>query len=379
MKINDSLIAYVKSLVQAGYAKTQIKDQLLAVGWSESQTDEAYSKALIEIGVPVPSEAMQQTFGKKSSTMEIVLNLFSFIFLGVVATALGTLFYQIINKYFPDPLVTNYYSNRVSTNAIHYAIAALIVGFPTYWISVRMWFRSFQRDEGKIETKLSKWLTYLVLLIALITIVGDLISTLYTFLQGEISARFILKSLTILVIAGSVFGFYFLERRKIQYRQPISQNIFKLFGLFISGVILFGVVIGFIAGGSPATERKRGFDNQRERDLREISGCIERYAKQFKRLPNTLEELKNSSVYSYCSNKKDPETKKQYEYSVITSSKNVGTNREGEFELCAEFALKSEDEIVNRSYTAIDSKWTEHKAGRDCDRVTLVIESRINK
>lgn len=367
---HNQLVQYVSQLVQSGVAKKQIKEQLLAVGWSENEADAAYSKALIEKGVPIPNKAMQSTFGKKSSTIEIAINLFSFVLLGIIATALVTLFYQIINRYFPDPLMIGYYRNSFQTDAIHYAIAALIIGFPIYYMSMRLWFRGFQKDEGKVETKLTKWLTYLVLLIASITIVGDLIVAVYKLLQGELSARFFLKALTIFVIAGAIFGFYFLERKKIQYRKPISQNVFKIFGAIISAIILIGIILGFMAGGSPTKERKRGLDRQRENDLSSISRCVENYAKQYKRLPNSLSELQKTASYSYCANKKDPSTRKPYEYRVIYGSKTVRAIREGEFELCAVFALKSENETVKYN----SNKWSKHSAGRNCDKATVVLE-----
>ncbi|NCU33083.1 MAG: hypothetical protein EOM23_09165, partial [Candidatus Moranbacteria bacterium] len=213
---NEQLIEYVLQLIQQDKSKQAIKDYLSAVGWPENEIDAAYAKALIRIGVPVPSEAMQTTFGKKSSTAEIAVNFLSFILLGIVSIAWGTLLFQVIGKYFPDPLAYNY-GAPIASEIVHYSIAALIIAFPLYWLTIRFWFRSFLRDEGKMETTLTKWLTYLVLLVASLVIVGDLITVLFTFLQGEISARFFLKALTIFLIAGFVFGFYFLERKKIQY------------------------------------------------------------------------------------------------------------------------------------------------------------------
>ncbi len=376
----EAIIDYVAELVKNGANKTRVKDQLMAVGWSEDQVDLVYSKALIQNGIPVPSKIKSSAnittsiSGKKSSTVEVALNLFSFILLGIIAIATGTLFYQIINKYFPDTLITNYYQGQISTETIHYAIATLIIGFPIYYISMRLWFRGFQKDEGKRETKLTKWLTYLVLLIASITVVGDLITAVFTFLQGEISVRFFLKALTILAIAGAIFGFYFLERRKIQYRKPISQGLFKRFGIIVSATIFIGIILGFIVGGSPTTERKRGFDAQREKDLFTISNCVSNYARRYKRLPESLNELQ-TNMYSYCANKKDPETKKVYEYHITTASKIVGTNREGTFELCANFNLKSEkNNSEGHNYYSGDGKWEKHNAGKNCDKVNVIFE-----
>ena len=375
----DYFLRYVIKLIKTGSTKTQIKEQLLAVGWSDSQIDAVYSKALIELGTPVPNNAMQSTFGKKSSTVEIALNLFSFILLGIVATALGTLFYQIINKYFPDALSVSYYSNKISTDAIHYSIAALFIAFPIYYASMRLWFRSFSRDEGKTETKLTKWLTYLVLLVVSIMIIGDLIATVFTFLQGEISARFFLKALTIFIISAIIFSFYFLERKKIQYRNSISGNIFKYFGLVVSSIVVVGIILGFFVGGSPATERKRGFDSQRVEDLSSLANCIENYAEDFKKLPTSLKMFQENSNYSRCAKKKDPETGASYSYRIITASKVSGTIREGKFELCANFSLPSDDTLTeNKYYYGGSGNWSEHSAGLECDAVTVVLEKNQN-
>ena len=374
-KHKKTVIEYVGELIEKGVGRAEIKARLLAVGWSEEQIETAYGQALIQSGAPTPADEQEPVTGKKSSAMEIAINLFSFVLLGIVATALGVLFYQIINKYFPDPLARNYYRGRFSTKAIHYSISALLIGFPMYYFSMRLWFRGFRKGEGKIESLLTKWLTYLVLLIASITIVGDLITTLFTFLQGEISIRFILKALTILGIFGIIFSFYFLERRKIQYRKNVSQKTFRMFGLVVSVIIIMGIILGFMAGGSPEMERKRSFDERRADDLTEIANCLQDYAGQYRRLPNSLEEL-NKTDYSYCANKKDPETNKPYEYRVISQSKIIGKNKEAEFELCANFALKSEDDSVSNPspYYARQNQWSQHTAGRNCDRMQVVLE-----
>lgn len=365
---NEQLIEYVLQLIQQDKSKQAIKDYLSAVGWPENEIDAAYAKALIRIGVPVPSEAMQTTFGKKSSTAEIAVNFLSFILLGIVAIAWGTLLFQVIGKYFPDPLAYNY-GAPIASEIVHYSIAALIIAFPLYWLTIRFWFRSFLRDEGKMETTLTKWLTYLVLLVASLVIVGDLITVLFTFLQGEISARFFFKALTIFLIAGFVFGFYFLERKKIQYRRPVSTSVFRTLGGAVAALIFLAIVLGFLAGGSPATERKRTFDEQRENDLSSLESCVQNFATKYKRLPTTLVDLEKTE-YSYCTSKKDPETGMAYEYKIIEASRQTGGNIEGEFELCANFSLSKEP--GGEYYSS--NKWREHTAGLNCDSSIVILQ-----
>jgi high-affinity Fe2+/Pb2+ permease len=59
-----------------------------------------------------------------------------------------------------------------------------------------------------------RWLTYIALLIAAGTVIGDLIAFLTYFLQGDLTARFVLKVLTVLIVAGSVFWYYLSSLRR---------------------------------------------------------------------------------------------------------------------------------------------------------------------
>lgn len=367
-----TLSPYVLERLRAGTSKVDIIEQLQAVGWSEEEALLAYRDGLIALGAPVPTANTKRVATKRASTVEIVLNFFSFILLGIVASALGVLYFQIINYFFPDPLMSGYaYYRQAITSAVHYAIAALVIAFPLYVAAVRLWFRRYREDEGKEESKLTKWVTYLVLLVASITIVGDLITTLNTFLSGEITARFFLKALTIIVIAGMVFGFYYLERKKVQYGQDISRKTFQVFGWVLAGVILIGIILGFVVAGSPQTERMRTFDEQRASDLSQIAQCVTSYANQFNRLPQSLVDLEKTSTLSYCSSTRDPETGAPYTYQVLTPLVSQGDPSvlEGEFELCATFATASEAGDLY-SY---DSKWREHGAGEACDTESVAV------
>jgi len=370
------LVSYVLECLQKGLTHDEIKKQLHAVGWSDDEVDSAYAIGLIRFGVPVPDKNLEKAFSKKSTTVEIVVNFFSFILLGVTATSLGILLFGVINYFFEDKLAVYYGS---SSATIHYAIASLIIGFPLYYWAIHFWFGRFRKDEGKIESRLSKWITYLVLLVAAITIVGDLIVTIFSMLQGEITIRFFLKAFTILVIAGGIFGFYFLERKKIQYKKIIPTVNFVIFGWVTVGLISISIALGFIASGSPKTERMRTFDNTRASDLANLASCIGSYASDQKALPETLEDLKSDSRYSYCANKKDPETNLPYEYSVVNESVEVGDVTKGEFELCANFSLtskKGNNKNSNFAYYENNSKWDEHTAGENCDKESVIIDRK---
>ncbi len=370
-----SLLAYSANQLKQGASLESIKQNLLSVGWTEAEAGEAIVAGLIASGVPVPKTGARKGSGRLSSTVEVVINFFSFIVLIMVATALGILYYQIINNFFSDPL-TSMYGGGVDTSAIHYAIAVLLIGFPIYVLALKLWFKRFGQDEEKVESKLTKWLTYLVLLATAITMVGDLVTALFYLLQGEITARFFLKALTIFVIAGVIFGFYFLERKRVQYHKDVTDQTFKLFGSVVTGLVVVAVILGFVVGGSPKTERSRGFDSQRASDLRTLANCVSSYASNQKALPDSLSDLTKSTQYSYCSNNTlDPETRVPYEYSVTIPSVQKGAVRQGEIQLCANFALDSMNEPKDApAYAYSNDKWTEHTVGHSCDSETVTLE-----
>ena len=306
---------------------------------------------------------MKEIQNKKISSMaEIFINFLSFILLGIVATAVGIIFFQVINKYFPDILSLTYRGYEFSTfnaSAIHYSIASLVVGFPLYVWALWFWFRSFRGSKDLEESRLSKWLTYIVLLIASVTVIGDLITVIYNFLSGEFGARFLLKALVILVISVFIFIFYFLERKKIQYKKDVSPTLFTVLLILASLIAVSAVILGFVAGGTPFEARLRKFDLERTRNLQELSSCVSAFAYDNERLPVSLDELKNNARYNYCSRIADPETKKEYGYSVI--SKN-------EFNLCGEFNLSNLDEVQGIGYY---DNWQRHDVGQNCQKQTV--------
>lgn len=310
---------------------------------------------------------MDEELKNKASMVEIFMNLLSFFLLGVVATALGILYFQIINKYFVDPLATVVYSmGQFRSSAIHYSIAALIVGFPLYlWLEI-FWFKRFSNNPEKTESRLSKWLTYIILFIASGTIIGDLITTIFNFLQGELSPRFFLKALTILVIAGFVFGFYFLERKKIQYKKDVSSVYFPALASVATLIVITGIVFGFFAAGTPYQARLQRFDLETADNLSQIGIAVNTFASSQNRLPNNLSELKNNPTYAgYFYNIAD-EKMKEYEYRAVDKT---------QYELCGTFNLVSTDSYSVPIEYGGTVNWTIHDAGRVCKTLTATLSN----
>ena len=145
--------------------------------------------------------------------------------------------------------------------------------------------------------------------------------------------------------------------------------------MLFRSLVLIGILVGFAAGGSPATERRRAFDETRAQDLSSLAGCIASYSYDTKALPITLDELKQNSSYSYCSGRVDPETRAAYTYNILPPTGKSASVTQGSFELCADFALEQNgnNSKSNSVYAVPVDKWRIHPAGTSCDTEVVTL------
>lgn len=150
----------------------------------------------------------------KTSPKDFFLHLLVIVALYITAGSFATLIFQYINVIFPDVLERGSYYLRSVYSSIRWAISSLIVVFPVYILT--SWFleKSYEKDPLKRNLRIRRWLIYFTLFAAAAIIVGDLVTLIFNFLGGELTARFIFKALTIFAIAGTVFGYYFYDIRK---------------------------------------------------------------------------------------------------------------------------------------------------------------------
>jgi hypothetical protein len=134
-----------------------------------------------------------------------------FAMLYVTAYNLGILLFQFIELAYPDPLIDRY--GHSAGSAIRWATSSLIVAFPVFLFVASRISLSINSDPTQRTSSVRKWLTYLTLAVAACVIVGDLIVLLNSLLSGSLTMRFVLKSLSVGVIAGAVFGYYLLSMR----------------------------------------------------------------------------------------------------------------------------------------------------------------------
>jgi hypothetical protein len=87
------------------------------------------------------------------------------------------------------------------------------VAFPVFLTVASHVARSIVRDPTKRASSVRRNLTYVTLFIASCTLLGDVTTLVYNLLSGDLTVRFTLKAVTIALIAGGAFGYYFAELR----------------------------------------------------------------------------------------------------------------------------------------------------------------------
>ena len=124
-----------------------------------------------------------------------------------------TLLFHYIDYAFPDPALESYYYADPYSGPIRFAIASLIVLFPLFLVLMRLIRRDITREPLRAEIWIRRWVLYLTLFVAGITIAVDLITLINTFLGGDLTTRFVLKILVVFLIVGAGFLHFLADLR----------------------------------------------------------------------------------------------------------------------------------------------------------------------
>lgn len=372
-----SIDEFIREALGKGLAKADIKTALIAADWKEEEV-EAGLAAFADVTFPIPVPRRKPYL----SAREAFLYLLLFLCLYLSAWSFGSLIFRYVGRYIPD-LLKQYES--VSLTDLRLYVSMLMVAFPIYLWMTSITSKEMRLDPDKRGSKIRKWLTYITLFVAAGVIIGDLITLFFNLLEGELTVRFILKVVTVLYIAGLIFGYYLWELRGEERQNgdippavaggvsssggstiTLTRKIFL--GIALASVIA-SLVSGFFIGGSPAAERERKLDEQRISALQQISSTLEAYYHEKTALPASLDELTKNSNY-YLPSLLDPKTGAPYEY------RPTGANS---YDLCAVFETESlpydqNQPQYSRPYPYGGVMSWDHGIGLKCYQVTVKIE-----
>ena len=290
-----------------------------------------------------------------------------FLQIGVIATlyaslvAVVVLLFRVINVAYPQ-ITNGFYYNPQN---ISFQVATILVFFPLFLALSWLLQKSLKSADAK-DFALRKWLSYLTLFIAGAVIAGNLVSILYTFLDGqELTRAFLLKALVLLLVSGGVFA-YFLQ----DITNKLSKNNRNIWRIISSLFMIGAIVLGFSVLGSPTSQRLAKYDIQKLEGLQNIQWQLVNYYQQKEVLPEKLTDM-NDPIGGWVS-PIDPQSNEPYEYEKISDLS---------FNLCANFNKESLAGMNRDGYAVSPSyapspigkggeNWS-HPAGRHCFSRTI--------
>lgn len=200
--VDSELLAFLRSAKDAGVSDEFTVALLRQNGWSERRIFRAYSAFYADrLGVPLPKRRQAA-----ESARDAFYYLLNFITLGFWTVALGQIFYRLIAYRFPDSTDSTYFGSL--RDDIAWQAATVIVAFPVFLFVHSLIQRDLRNRPDLYYSGVRRWLTYLALVIASIVVLGDAAWVVEALIKGELTLKFILDSLVLLVIGGGVFLYY---------------------------------------------------------------------------------------------------------------------------------------------------------------------------
>ena len=203
--MNSQINDFVNEALRRDVSREEITRGLLKGGWTQKEIHTALD-AFVDSDLPLPVPRKRVSGSAKEAFLFLVL----FSALYTMVFGLGSALFDLINIYLPDP------GETVARwiGSLRYGIASVIVSFPIFLFMNRLIVRETLQNPGQRISTVRRWLTYLTLFVASVSIVTDLISLIVRFLSGDLTLRFSLKVLIVAVLAGIVFIHYLRDLRR---------------------------------------------------------------------------------------------------------------------------------------------------------------------
>jgi hypothetical protein len=355
--MNQSLTDFVHLALARGISRQEISGALEKGGWDSKEISAALD-GFVDTGLPVPVPRKRVSSSPKDAFLFLML----FSALYTAAFALGSVLFDLINLYLPLPGE----SRMPWIFSLRWGISATVVSFPVFLLMSGLIARETARNPGQRISPVRRWLTYLTLFVASISIVADLIALILRFLEGDITARFGLKVLVAGVLAGTAFWYYLqdLHRDEVAPSAEVRRGRVSAFAwTALVAVVLAALGMGVWQAGAPGQARLLAQDHQRVQDLQDIAARVQRHYVSTGSLPASLDAC-DDNPNTYVNHRADRVTAKAYEYRVIDAT---------HFEVAAEFAAASAPGEDMRN----DAFW-KHGPGRQVFRIDATRRDRLN-
>ncbi|MDA8597047.1 DUF5671 domain-containing protein [Candidatus Pacebacteria bacterium] len=291
----------------------------------------------------------------KDSPKDFALQLGALGSLYISITSIITLLFGVITIMLPDA-ADSYYQVESASNTIKFSTAILVVFFPVFlWLTRTM--QQQRRQESHEYLSITRWLIYLSLVVVGGVLLGDIVAVLYSYLNGELTSRFLLKAIVLAAVLGTAF-YYYRKDAQAYWKKHEAQS--KLFGLGAIILVVGSLVLGFMYSQTPSEVREARIDEKQVQDLQTIQWRVEEQYHLEEELPSDL-----NAAFSDLSIPTAPAGREPYSYSVTG---------EDTYELCATFVeptVRSDYEVARPVIMERNYNW-EHGTGEWCFERAIV-------
>lgn len=201
MARSDELNDFVRSGLASGRSGDELATALTQAGWSGREIAAALA-AWLPAAPGLPPVPRPRAY---VSAREALVYGLLFVLLGMICWHVTMLGFEVIESLLPG-WEGRYYTP--SASAMRWNIATLIPAVPLFLLLNRKVMRDTARDTGRKRSLVRKWFAAVTLLLASLTLLGDLVAVIYSLLNGDLTARFAAKAALVAVMAGLVFAYY---------------------------------------------------------------------------------------------------------------------------------------------------------------------------
>ena len=205
MRATDQVSEFVEKALAAGRSRNEIAMVLSGAGWTDSEVSAALdSWATTEFTPPVPRPRPYV------SARDAFIYGMMFAALAMTSWYITDLGFALIDRWLPE--VTDREAYAYDFNwTVRWSIATLVVTLPLFLVLNIRAARAARADPAKRRSVVRKWFGYITLFLAAVALAGDLITTIYSLLNGDLSARVASKAALVAMTAGLIFLYYHKE------------------------------------------------------------------------------------------------------------------------------------------------------------------------
>jgi len=293
----------------------------------------------------------------QNTAKQVVLQLGSLITLFVSLGFFIGLLFSIITLQFPDA-ADGSWEIQSAKESLRLCFAMVLVFFPAYLGLTRTVNKIRRTEQQTTYTGFTKWLIYLALLLAGLILLSDLVAVILSYLEGDITLRFILKALSVLVVVGSAFIYYLLDAQGYWLQR---EKLSIWYGVIVTLLIIVGLGYALTFIDSPREVREQRIDQSQLSDLQTMQWQLQNFITVENRVPESLSEVTDVTIPTA------PEGRTDYRYEKTETG----------FMLCATFNTNSQPPDtsfvtpIDKTAVILNPDQWEYVAGETCFERTV--------